>query len=62
MDKGLENEIVVVLFISSVLCCGERMDDENICLFESLQEVIDVLGEKGSPLGGEVRYSMIASW
>ena len=42
VDKGLENEIVVVLFISSVLCCRERMDDENICLFESLQEGIDV--------------------
>ena len=63
MDEGLENEVVVVLFVSSVICYGERMDDENRCLFESLQEVIDVFGrEVRSPLDGEVRYSVIASW
>ena len=51
VDKGLENEIVVVLFISSVLCCRERMDDENICLFKSLQEDIDVFGREVSAVG-----------
>jgi hypothetical protein len=46
MDEGLESEVVVVLFVSSILCCGERMDDENTCLFESLQEGIDVFGRE----------------
>ena len=51
MDEGLENEVVVVLFVSSVICCGERMNDENICLFESLQEVIDAFGREGFAVG-----------
>ena len=51
MDEGLENEVVVVLFVSSVICCGERMNDENICLFESLQEVIDVFGREVFAVG-----------
>ena len=51
MDEGLENEVVVVLFVSSILCCGERMDDENTCLFESLQEGIDVFGREVFAVG-----------
>ena len=63
MDEGLENEFVVVLFVSSILCCGEHMDDENTCLFESLQEDIDVFGREVFAVGrGGKVFRDLASW
>ena len=51
LDEGLEKEFIVVLFVSSVCKGGEGMDDDNVSLFESLHELLDICDGVGVTIG-----------
>ena len=44
LDEGLEKEFVIVFIVSSVCSGSDGMDGDNVGLFESLHELLDILG------------------
>ena len=61
LDEGLEKEFVIVFIVSSVCSGWDSMDSDNVDLFESLHELLDIFGGVDGTVGrrGDVRHDSV---